>query len=181
MSVELDFGAVLSQWPFLLTGVLIGPHGFSLIHATHEVDILAEIGLGRCLHAEALPAERNFIEIKLKDLFFFQHAFDAAGDDHFLDLALQGARGVEFQWNARVFGKGRANGALVALFRLTTPVPHHNFARRRFGATGKEDSWTSTNLRLPCGMQEAAWVGWAAGVLRASASDIWMGGCESWR
>jgi hypothetical protein len=30
-----------------------------------------------------------------------------------------------------------ANGALVALFRLTTPVPHHNFARRRFGATGQ--------------------------------------------
>lgn len=30
---------------FLLTGVLIGPHGFSLIQATHEVDILAEIGV----------------------------------------------------------------------------------------------------------------------------------------
>lgn len=37
-------------------------------------------------------------------------------------------------------------------------------------------SWTSTNLRLPCGMQEAAWVGWAPGVLRARASDIWLGG-----
>lgn len=30
---------------FLLTGVLAGPHGFSLIHATHEVEILAEIGV----------------------------------------------------------------------------------------------------------------------------------------
>lgn len=30
---------------FLLTGVLIGPHGFSLIHATHEVEVLAEIGV----------------------------------------------------------------------------------------------------------------------------------------
>jgi monovalent cation:H+ antiporter-2, CPA2 family len=30
---------------FLLTGVLIGPHGFSLIQATHEVEVLAEIGV----------------------------------------------------------------------------------------------------------------------------------------
>jgi len=30
---------------FLATGILIGPNGFSLIHATHEVEILAEIGV----------------------------------------------------------------------------------------------------------------------------------------
>ncbi len=30
---------------FLLTGVLIGPSGFSLIKATHEVEVLAEIGV----------------------------------------------------------------------------------------------------------------------------------------
>jgi len=30
---------------FLLTGILAGPYGFGLISATHEVEILAEIGV----------------------------------------------------------------------------------------------------------------------------------------
>ena len=30
---------------FLLTGVLVGPHGLGLVRAVHEVEILAEIGV----------------------------------------------------------------------------------------------------------------------------------------
>lgn len=30
---------------FLATGVIAGPHGLSLIHATHDIEILAEIGV----------------------------------------------------------------------------------------------------------------------------------------
>ncbi|RMG60370.1 MAG: potassium transporter KefB, partial [Bacteroidetes bacterium] len=30
---------------FLITGALAGPHGFGLVHAEHEVEVLAEIGV----------------------------------------------------------------------------------------------------------------------------------------
>jgi len=30
---------------FLLTGILVGPYGFGLVKAVHEVEILAEIGI----------------------------------------------------------------------------------------------------------------------------------------
>lgn len=29
---------------FLVTGILVGPNGFGLISATHEVEVLAEVG-----------------------------------------------------------------------------------------------------------------------------------------
>ena len=56
---------------------------------------------------------------------------------HFLDLALQGTRGVEFQGHPRFGGKGVADGAGVALFGLAAPVPHYNLARSGFSAAGQ--------------------------------------------
>ena len=50
-------------------------------------NILAKIGAGGGLYAKALAAERNFVEVEFKDLRLGQHAFDAAGKDHFLELA----------------------------------------------------------------------------------------------
>ncbi len=47
---------------FLLTGVLVGPHGFGLISAIHEVELLAEIGIVLLLFAIGA-------EMSLKDLW----------------------------------------------------------------------------------------------------------------
>ena len=49
--------------------------------------ILAEIGARCGLHAERLPAQRDFVEIQLQDLLLGQHAFDPLCQDHFLELA----------------------------------------------------------------------------------------------
>ncbi|MEW5796173.1 MAG: cation:proton antiporter [Candidatus Zixiibacteriota bacterium] len=46
---------------FLIAGLAIGPHGFSLIHSPHEVDMLAEIGVILLLFAIG-------IEFSVKDL-----------------------------------------------------------------------------------------------------------------
>jgi len=51
------------------------------------VHVLAEIGLGRGLDPEGLPAERDLVQIELEDLLLVQHAFDAPREDHFLELA----------------------------------------------------------------------------------------------
>ena len=49
--------------------------------------ILVEIGTRRGLDAEALPAERNLVEIELEDLLLGQRVLDPAGQDHLLQLA----------------------------------------------------------------------------------------------
>merc|ERR1712039_1047953 len=46
--------------------------------------------LRRRVRRETAPPERDFIEVKLKDFLLGQHAFNAAGKDHFLQLARDG-------------------------------------------------------------------------------------------
>ena len=50
---------------FLLTGVLAGPHGFRLIQAKHEVEILAEIGVVLLLFTIGIEFSlKNFLRVK---------------------------------------------------------------------------------------------------------------------
>lgn len=52
---------------FLLTGIIIGPHGFALVKSIHEVEILAEIGVVLLLFAIG-------IEFSFKDLMRIKRA-----------------------------------------------------------------------------------------------------------
>lgn len=50
---------------FLLTGVLVGPHGLHLIKAVHEVEVLAEIGIILLLFTIGIEFSlKNFFQIK---------------------------------------------------------------------------------------------------------------------
>ena len=51
------------------------------------VDILVEIGAARRLDAEAAAAERNFVEIKLENLFLGQRILDAHREYRLAHLA----------------------------------------------------------------------------------------------
>ncbi|EHJ62675.1 hypothetical protein NSU_0187 [Novosphingobium pentaromativorans US6-1] len=51
------------------------------------IDVLVEISARGGLHAERTTAQRDLVEIELEDLLLGQHAFDAAGQHHFLQLA----------------------------------------------------------------------------------------------
>jgi CPA2 family monovalent cation:H+ antiporter-2 len=57
---------------FLITGILAGPHGLSLIHASHEVEILSEIGIILLLFIIGL-------EFNLKSLASIKKAVFAGG------------------------------------------------------------------------------------------------------
>ncbi|MHC1575955.1 MAG: cation:proton antiporter domain-containing protein [Methanosarcinaceae archaeon] len=63
---------------FLLTGMLVGPHGFGLISALHEVELLAEIGIVLLLFAIGA-------EMSLKDLWHMRKAVLLGG---FLQVSL---------------------------------------------------------------------------------------------
>ena len=43
---------------FLVTGVLAGPYGFGLVHAVHDVEVLAEIGVILLLFAIGITTSR---------------------------------------------------------------------------------------------------------------------------
>lgn len=50
---------------FLITGILAGPHGFGLIEAVHEVEVLAEIGVVLLLFSIGIEFSlKKFMEIK---------------------------------------------------------------------------------------------------------------------
>ncbi len=51
------------------------------------IDVLVEIGAAGRLHAEAAPAERDFVEVECDDFLLAQDPFDAPREDHFLQLA----------------------------------------------------------------------------------------------
>jgi len=49
--------------------------------------VLVEIGPRCRLNAEALPPQRDLVEIEFEDLLLGQHALDSPREDHFLELA----------------------------------------------------------------------------------------------
>ncbi|MFH1350037.1 MAG: cation:proton antiporter [Pseudomonadota bacterium] len=54
---------------FLITGILVGPHGLKLIKATHEVEILAEVGVVLLLFTIGIEFSlKNFLRIKMSIL-----------------------------------------------------------------------------------------------------------------
>ena len=52
---------------FLVTGMLVGPHGYGLINAVEEVEVLAEIGIVLLLFTIG-------VELSLKDLWKIKRA-----------------------------------------------------------------------------------------------------------
>ena len=66
----------------------LGQDGEERVLAQVElVDVLVEIGPRRRLHAEGTATERDLVEVEGDDFRLRQHAFDAPGEDHLLDLA----------------------------------------------------------------------------------------------
>ena len=59
-----------------------------------------------------------------------------AGVDHLLDLALEGARGVELQRQAGRGGEGLADGVAMALLGFAAPVPHDDLVGGGLGVAG---------------------------------------------
>ncbi|MEK7485860.1 MAG: cation:proton antiporter [Planctomycetota bacterium] len=59
---------------FLLTGILAGPYGFKLIHAVHEVEILAEIGVILLLFTIGMEFSLESL-LQIKRIIFFGGMF----------------------------------------------------------------------------------------------------------
>ena len=70
---------------FLLTGVLVGPHGLYLIKAIHEVEILAEIGVILLLFTIG-------IEFSLKQFFQIKKTLLMGGSTQVVLTLLAGLR-----------------------------------------------------------------------------------------
>ena len=91
---------------FLLSGALLGPHGFGIIHNAHEVEILAEIGVVLLLFTIGL--EFSLREIKrLRRAALLGGSMQVFGT---LALAAGACRLLGFSWNISIFC-----GFLVAL------------------------------------------------------------------
>ena len=86
--------------------------------------ILAEIGAARRLDAERLATQRNLVEVELEDLFLGQHAFDAARDDHFLELAGDRILVADQDVLGHLLGDGRAALRPLARTELGHIVQH---------------------------------------------------------
>lgn len=84
---------------FLITGIIAGPHGLSLVTATHEVEILAEIGVILLLFIIGM-------EFSLKNLVAIKRAVLLGGTTQVL-LTIIVVAGIsfllDFTWNEAVF------------------------------------------------------------------------------
>ncbi len=84
---------------FLITGIIIGPYGFSLVHAVHEVEIIAEIGVILLLFVIGM-------ELSIKQLVSIRRTVFIGGS---VQVGLSVAattfiyRGMGYGWNEAVF------------------------------------------------------------------------------
>ena len=97
-------------------------------------DILVEIGARGRLYAEAATTERDFVEIKLQDLLLGQHAFDARGKDHFLQLAGHRIFVAQQQVLGDLLGNGRTADRTFARSEFGGVIDH------RIGSAGYIDT-----------------------------------------
>ena len=106
-----------------------------------SINILVEISPRCGLHTERAAPQRNFVEIKLKNLLLGQHMLDAASEDHFLQLA--GDRIFVANQNVlgHLLGDGRA--ALGALAR----AEFRNIVDNRAGKPAQIDTAMSPERR----------------------------------
>ena len=67
---------LVSMLGFLVTGILVGPYGFGLISATHEVEVLAEVGVVLLLFSIGIEFSLKGL-LRIKKYVIFGGAFQA--------------------------------------------------------------------------------------------------------
>ena len=92
---------------YLLTGIFVGPYGFGLVKAVHEVEILAEIGIVLLLFTIG-------IEFSLKKLLQIRKSVLMGGSIQVL-LTFLATLFIARRWFGQAFGEAIFIGFLVAL------------------------------------------------------------------
>ena len=81
-------------------------------------DILVEVSASGSLHTEAASPKRDLVQIQFEDFLLGQHAFDACGEDHFLQLAGDRIFVAQQQVFGDLLGNGRATHRALARTKL---------------------------------------------------------------
>ena len=104
----VDFGTIVgrSLWQDRQIGNLV---------QRQRIDILAEIGLGRSLHAIGVATEKNLVEIEFEYLFLGQHILDPVGQDRLAHLPPVGDFAAQQQILRDLLGDGGGTDRAAAV------------------------------------------------------------------